>query len=93
MLGNGLIILLTGYLEQHYANAQSMVLHHDFRWTCNGFLNGLQLFCYAKKSVNETVVQRRKNFSTVLLVFQKKKQISLVLALFLLFWAGRISTS
>lgn len=90
LTGNGLIILLAGYLEQHYANTQKAWSYTMiFVGLVMIFLTIYNYFSTPKKELTlETVVKEEKNFSTVFASFFKKKQIGLILAFILLFRLG-----
>lgn len=90
LTGNGLIILLAGYLEKQYGDNQkawsyTMILVGlvmTFLTVYNYFATPKSELSVAKKEAEE------KNFATVFADFFKKKQIGLILAFILLFRLG-----
>jgi PAT family beta-lactamase induction signal transducer AmpG len=90
LTGNGLIILLAGYLEHRFGNNQQA-------WSYTMIFVGiimtlLTIYNYFATPKTElplaTGQQEEKNFSKVFISFFKKKQIILVLAFILLFRLG-----
>lgn len=90
LTGNGLIILLAGYLEHHYGDNQKA-------WSYTMIFVGLVMtiltiynyFTTPKKELPITVGKtEEKNFATVFASFFKKKQIGLILTFILLFRLG-----
>ena len=90
LTGNGLIILLAGYLEHRFGNNQQA-------WSYTMIFVGIVMtiltvynyFATPKAELPITVGQEEeKNFSKVFISFFKKKQIVLILAFILLFRLG-----
>jgi PAT family beta-lactamase induction signal transducer AmpG len=90
LTGNGLIILLAGYLEKQYGDNQKA-------WSYTMILVGLVMtfltvYNYFATPKNELSITKKeaeeKNFATVFADFFKKKQIGLILAFILLFRLG-----
>jgi PAT family beta-lactamase induction signal transducer AmpG len=84
LTGNGLIVIIGGYLEQEYGDKKAW----SYTMICRsyyGCLNHLQLFFYTENKKKENV---KVSFGAVFASFQKK-QIGIVLAFILLFaWAN-----
>lgn len=90
LTGNGLIILLAGYLEHQYGDNQKA-------WSYTMILVGLVMtfltvYNYFATPKTELPITKEdtadKNFATVFASFFKKKQIGLILAFILLFRLG-----
>ena len=90
LTGNGLIILLAGYLEHRYGDNQKA-------WSYTMIFIGilmtfLTIYNYFATPKNELPIAtgeiEKKNFATVFASFFKKKQIGLILAFILLFRLG-----
>lgn len=90
LTGNGLIILLAGYLEHQYGNNQKA-------WSYTMIFVGiimtiLTIYNYFSTPKTEIPIatgqKEEKNFATVFASFFKKKQIGLILAFVLLFRLG-----
>ena len=90
LTGNGLIILLAGYLEHRFGNNQQA-------WSYTMIFVGIVMtiltvynyFATPKAELPITIGQEEeKNFSKVFISFFKKKQIVLILAFILLFRLG-----
>ncbi|MEL1241072.1 MFS transporter [Flavobacterium flavipallidum] len=90
LTGNGLIILLAGYLEKEFGDNQKA-------WSYTMILVGLVMsfltvYNYFATPKTELAVPKKeteeKNFATVFADFFKKKQIGLILAFILLFRLG-----
>jgi MFS transporter, PAT family, beta-lactamase induction signal transducer AmpG len=90
LTGNGLIILLAGYLEHRYGDNQKA-------WSYTMIFVGLimtflTIYNYFSTPKNELPIAvgetEEKNFATVFASFFKKKQIGLILAFILLFRLG-----
>ena len=90
LTGNGLIILLAGYLEHRFGNNQQA-------WSYTMIFVGIVMtiltvynyFATPKAELPVTVGQEEeKNFSKVFISFFKKKQIFIILAFILLFRLG-----
>jgi len=90
LTGNGLIILLAGYLEHQYSDNQKA-------WSYTMILVGLimtflTIYNYFSTPKTELPIEtgqaEEKNFATVFASFFKKKQIGLVLTFILLFRLG-----
>ena len=90
LTGNGLIILLAGYLEHQYGNNQKAWSYTMiFVGLIMSFLTIYNYFATPKTELPlaETAIED-KNFTTVFASFFKKKQIGLILAFILLFRLG-----
>lgn len=90
LTGNGLIILLAGYLEHQYSDNQKA-------WSYTMIIVGLimvflTIYNYFSTPKTELIIEsgakEEKNFATVFASFFKKKQIGLVLTFILLFRLG-----
>ena len=90
LTGNGLIILLAGYLEHRFTDNQKA-------WSYTMIFVGLVMFFltiynfFATPKTEKPVTEGKeeeKNFATVFASFFKKKQIGLILAFILLFRLG-----
>lgn len=92
LTGNGLIVLLAGYLERQYGDntkawSQTMI----FVGLVMVFLTVYNLFSTPKIEENTVETQKadeQKNFVTVFVSFFKKKQIGLILSFILVFRLG-----
>ncbi|MBU0942138.1 MAG: MFS transporter [Flavobacteriaceae bacterium] len=92
LTGNGLIVIIGGYLEQQYGDKQKA-------WSYTMIIVGLLMalitlynyFTAPKTEVSQKTAsteESKKNFSVVFISFFKKKQIGLALAFILLFRLG-----
>jgi PAT family beta-lactamase induction signal transducer AmpG len=83
LTGNGLIVIIGGYLEQEYGDKESMVLHHDYCRSYYGCLNHLQFFLHLEQKTpkqGREIVGTQSKFWSRLCQFFQKKQIGIVLA-------------
>ena len=90
LTGNGLIVLLAGYLEHHYGDN-----HKAWSYTMifvGLLMTFLTIYNYVATPKTELPIAKRetkgKNFTAVFASFFKKKQIGLTLAFILLFRLG-----
>lgn len=90
LTGNGLIILLAGYLEHRYGdNQKAWSYTMIFVGLVMTFLTIYNYFATPKTELPIAVGEtEEKNFATVFASFFKKKQIGLILAFILLFRLG-----
>jgi PAT family beta-lactamase induction signal transducer AmpG len=90
LTGNGLIILLAGYLEHRYGdNQKAWSYTMVFVGLVMTFLTIYNYFATPKTELPIAVGEtEEKNFATVFASFFKKKQIGLILAFILLFRLG-----
>ncbi|MES2573758.1 MAG: MFS transporter [Bacteroidota bacterium] len=90
LTGNGLIILLAGYLEHQYGdNQKAWSYTMIFVGLVMTFLTVYNYFATPKTELPITKKETEdKNFATVFASFFKKKQIGLILAFILLFRLG-----
>jgi len=90
LTGNGLIILLAGYLEHRYGdNQKAWSYTMIFVGLIMTFLTVYNYFSTPKTELPIAVGEtEEKNFATVFASFFKKKQIGLILAFILLFRLG-----
>jgi PAT family beta-lactamase induction signal transducer AmpG len=90
LTGNGLIILLAGYLEHRYGdNQRAWSYTMIFVGLVMTFLTIYNYFATPKTELPIAVGEtEEKNFATVFASFFKKKQIGLILAFILLFRLG-----
>ena len=92
LTGNGLIVIIGGYLEQQYGDKQKA---WSYTMITVGLLMALitlyNYFTAPKTEVSQKTAsteESKKNFSAVFISFFKKKQIGLALAFILLFRLG-----
>ncbi|MBC5842598.1 MFS transporter [Flavobacterium sp. F-380] len=92
LTGNGLIVIIGGYLEQQYGDKQKA---WSYTMITVGLLMALitlyNYFTAPKTEVSQKTAsteESKKNFSVVFISFFKKKQIGLALAFILLFRLG-----
>jgi MFS transporter, PAT family, beta-lactamase induction signal transducer AmpG len=90
LTGNGLIILLAGYLENQFGdNQKAWSYTMIFVGLVMTFLTIYNYFATPKKELPIAIgATEEKNFATVFASFFKKKQIGLILAFILLFRLG-----
>lgn len=90
LTGNGLIILLAGYLEKQYGdNQKAWSYTMIFVGLIMSFLTIYNYFATPKAELPIAAAEKEnKNFATVFASFFKKKQIGLALAFILLFRLG-----
>jgi PAT family beta-lactamase induction signal transducer AmpG len=78
LTGNGLIVIIGGYLEQEYGDKESMVLHHDYCRSYYGCLNHLQFFLHLeqkRQNRGEKSLEPKVSFGAVFASFFKKNKL------------------
>lgn len=92
LAGNGLIVLLAGFLEQKYSdNTKAWSYTMIFVGLLMTFITVYNFFSTPKTEINASekpVETNKQNFATIFASFFKKKQIFIVLSFILLFRLG-----